>query len=94
VKSPATLLEMLARLPWLKKNQILSLNRYCGHLVRPLPAKKNLAQQLRHSSVVALLSESLAEEENADQLLNQVARTLMSVAKMRAAIEQAAEEEA
>ena len=48
---------------------------------------KNLAQQLRHSAVVALLSASLAEEENADQLLNQVARTLMSVAKMPAAIE-------
>ena len=31
---------------------------------------KNLAQQLRHSAVVALLSKSLAEEENADQLLN------------------------
>jgi predicted P-loop ATPase len=28
---------------------------------------KNLAQQLRHSAVVALLSKSLAEEENADQ---------------------------
>ena len=55
---------------------------------------KNLAQQLRHSAVVALLSQSLAEEENADQLLNQVARTLMSVAKMPAAIEQSAEEEA
>jgi Mn-containing catalase len=55
---------------------------------------KNLAQQLRHSAVVALLSESLAEEENADQLLNQVARTLMSIAKMPAAIEQAAEKEA
>jgi Mn-containing catalase len=55
---------------------------------------KNLAQQLRHSAVVALLSESLAEEENADQLLNQVARSLMSIAKMPAAIEQAAEEEA
>jgi Mn-containing catalase len=53
---------------------------------------RNLAQQLRHSAVVALLSKSLAEEENADQLLNQVARTLMSVAKMPAAIEQAAEE--
>jgi Mn-containing catalase len=52
---------------------------------------KNLAQQLRHSAVVALLSQSLAEEENADQLLNQVARTLMSVAKMPAAIEQAEE---
>ncbi|MEA2884925.1 MAG: Mn-containing catalase [Bradyrhizobium sp.] len=53
---------------------------------------KNLAQQLRHSAVVALLSKSLAEEENADQLLNQVARTLMSVAKMPAAIEQSEEE--
>jgi Mn-containing catalase len=50
---------------------------------------KNLAQQLRHSAVVALLSKSLAEEENADQLLNQVARTLMSVAQMPLAIEQA-----
>jgi Mn-containing catalase len=50
---------------------------------------KNLAQQLRHSTVVAMLSKSLAEEENADQLLNQVARTLMSVAKMPAAIERA-----
>jgi Mn-containing catalase len=53
---------------------------------------KNLAQQLRHSGVVALLSKSLAEEENADQLLNQVARTLMSIARMPAAIEQAEEE--
>ena len=50
---------------------------------------KNLAQQLRHSSIVALLSKSLAEEENSDQLLNQVGRSLMSVAKMPAAIEQA-----
>jgi Mn-containing catalase len=50
---------------------------------------RNLAQQLRHSAVVALLSKSLAEEENSDQLLNQVARTLMSVAKMPAAVEQA-----
>jgi Mn-containing catalase len=49
---------------------------------------KNLAQQLRHSALVALPSKSLAEEENADQLLNQVARSLMSVAKMPAAIEQ------
>jgi Mn-containing catalase len=48
---------------------------------------RNLAQQLRHSAVVALLSKSLAEEENADQLLNQVARSLMSVAAMPAAIE-------
>lgn len=50
---------------------------------------KNLAQQLRHSAVVALLSKSLAEEENSDQLLNQVARSLMSVARMPAALEQA-----
>jgi Mn-containing catalase len=49
---------------------------------------RNLAQQLRHSAIVALLSKSLAEEENADQLLNQVARSLMSVAKMPAAVEQ------
>jgi Mn-containing catalase len=53
---------------------------------------KNLAQQLRHSAVVALLSKSLAEEENADQLLNQIARTLMSVARMPLAIEQASED--
>ena len=50
---------------------------------------KNLAQQLRHTAVVALLSKSLAEEENADQMLNQVARTLMSVARMPLAIEHA-----
>jgi Mn-containing catalase len=36
----------------------------------------------------------VAEEENADQLLNQVARTLMSVAKMPAAIEQGSTETA
>jgi Mn-containing catalase len=50
---------------------------------------RNLAQQLRHSAIVSLLSKSLAEEENADQLLNRVARSLMSVARMPAAIEQA-----
>jgi Mn-containing catalase len=49
---------------------------------------RNLAQQLRNSAIVALLSKSLAEEENADQLLNQVARSLMSVARMPSAIEQ------
>lgn len=53
---------------------------------------RNLAQQLRHTAVVALLQKSLAEEENADQLLNQVARNLMSVARMPAAIELASEE--
>jgi len=49
---------------------------------------KNLPQQLRQSAVVELLSKSFVEEENADQLLNQVARTLMSVARMPAALEQ------
>ena len=48
---------------------------------------RNLASQLRHSAIVALLSKSLAEEENADQLLNQVARSLMSVARMPETIE-------
>ena len=50
---------------------------------------RNLAQQLRHTAIVSLLSKSLAEEENADQLLNQVARSLMSIARMPSAIEQA-----
>jgi Mn-containing catalase len=48
---------------------------------------RNLAQQLHHSAVVQHLSRSLAEEENADQLLNQVARPLMSAAKMPAPVE-------
>jgi Mn-containing catalase len=52
---------------------------------------KNLAQQGRHSAIVALLSKSLAEEENADQLLNQIARSLMSVSKMPVAVEQTSE---
>jgi Mn-containing catalase len=54
---------------------------------------RNLASQLRHSAISALLSASLAEEENADQLLNQVARSLMSVARMPAALERTAMEE-
>jgi Mn-containing catalase len=49
-------------------------------------AAKNLAQQLRHSAIVALLAKSLAEEENADMLLNQISRSLMSVAKMPDAV--------
>ena len=47
---------------------------------------KNLAQQLHHSAVVQLLAMSLAEEENADQLLNQVARPLMAAARMPAPV--------
>lgn len=61
------------------------------YVVSAYTTAKNLAQQLRHSAIVALLSKSLAEEENADQLLNQIARTMMSVAKMSKAIEQSAE---
>jgi Mn-containing catalase len=56
-------------------------------------AARNLAGQLRHSAIVALLTKSLAEEENADQLLNQVVRSLMSVARMPASIKQASLEE-
>ena len=48
---------------------------------------RNLAQQLHHSAIVQLLTKSLGEEENADQLLNQVAMPLMSVAKMPASVE-------
>ncbi|MCC6888189.1 MAG: DUF892 family protein [Hyphomicrobiales bacterium] len=48
---------------------------------------RNLAQQLHHSAVVHLLNRSLAEEQNADQLLNQVAQSLMSVARMPAPVD-------
>ena len=43
---------------------------------------RNLAQQLRLPEVVQLLQLSLAEEENADQVLGQIARPLMSSARM------------
>jgi manganese catalase len=48
---------------------------------------RNLAQQLKMPGLVQLLQLSLAEEENADQLLNQMARPLMSAARMPAPIE-------
>jgi Mn-containing catalase len=48
---------------------------------------KNLAQQLHNSSVVQLLARTLGEEENADQLLDQIARSLMSVNRMPASVE-------
>jgi Mn-containing catalase len=47
---------------------------------------RNLAMQLRHPAVVRLLSVSLGEEQNAGQLLDQVAQPLMSVAKMPASV--------
>ena len=48
---------------------------------------RNLAQQLKHSAIVQYLNLSLGEEENADQLLNQVARPLMSAARMPLAVD-------
>jgi Mn-containing catalase len=48
---------------------------------------RNLALQLHHTAIVQLMTKSLAEEENADQLLDQLARPLMSVAKMPANID-------
>jgi Mn-containing catalase len=48
---------------------------------------RNLAQQLRTPAIVQLLSASLAEEGNADQLPNQLAQSLMSAAEMPAAVE-------
>jgi Mn-containing catalase len=47
---------------------------------------RDLAQQLNETAVVHLLQLSLSEEENADQLLNQLARPLMSSAKMPEAV--------
>ena len=47
---------------------------------------RNLAQQLRMPDLVQLLQLSLAEEANADQLLNQLARPLMSAARMPAPV--------
>jgi Mn-containing catalase len=48
---------------------------------------RNLAQQLHMAPIVQLLQLSLGEEENADQLLNQLARPLMSVARMPESVE-------
>jgi Mn-containing catalase len=47
---------------------------------------RDLAQQLNETAVVHLLQQSLSEEENADQLLNQLARPLMSSVKMPEAV--------
>jgi Mn-containing catalase len=48
---------------------------------------KNLAQQMHNSTVVQLLTKTLGEEGNADQLLDQLGRSLMSVARMPASVE-------
>ncbi len=48
---------------------------------------RNLALQLRQPAIVQLLTMSLGEEQNAAQLLDQVAQPLMSVARMPASVE-------
>jgi Mn-containing catalase len=48
---------------------------------------RNLASQLHEAAIVELLTMSLGEEQNAGQLLDQVAQPLMSVAKMPASVE-------
>ena len=48
---------------------------------------RNLALQLHQPAIVELLTMSLGEEQNAGQLLDQVAQPLMSVAKMPASVE-------
>jgi Mn-containing catalase len=47
---------------------------------------RNLALQLRQSAIVQLLTDSLGEEQNAGQLLDQVAQPLMSVVGMPASV--------
>jgi Mn-containing catalase len=48
---------------------------------------RNLALQLHLPAIVELLTQSLGEEQNACQLLDQVAQPLMSVARMPASVE-------
>jgi len=48
---------------------------------------RNLAMQVHQPAIVELLTMSLGEEQNAGQLLDQVAQPLMSVAKMPATVE-------
>jgi Mn-containing catalase len=48
---------------------------------------RNLALQLRQPYIVQLLTTSLGEEQNAGQLLDQIAQPLMSVARMPASVE-------
>ena len=48
---------------------------------------RNLALQLHLPAIVELLTMSLGEEQNAGQLLDQVAQPLMSVARMPAPVE-------
>jgi Mn-containing catalase len=48
---------------------------------------RNLALQLRQPTIVQLLTTSLGEEQNAGQLLDQIAQPLLSIARMPATVE-------
>jgi Mn-containing catalase len=48
---------------------------------------RNLALQMREPTIVQLLTMSLGEEQNAGQLLDQVAQPLLSVSRMPASVE-------
>jgi Mn-containing catalase len=48
---------------------------------------RNLAMQMQNPDLVQLLTLSLGEEQNASQLLDQVAQPLLSLARMPAAVE-------
>ena len=48
---------------------------------------RNLALQLREPTVVQVLTSSLGEEQNAGQMLDQVAQPLLSVSRMPASVE-------
>ena len=48
---------------------------------------RNLALQLREPTIVQMLTTSLGEEQNAGQLLDQVAQPLLSVSRMPASVE-------
>jgi Mn-containing catalase len=48
---------------------------------------RNLALQLRQPALVQLLTTSMGEEQNAGQLLDQIAQPLMSVSRMPASVE-------
>src|SRR3984957_11309074 len=50
---------------------------------------RNLAVQMRQSEIVQLLTMSLGEEQNAGQLLDQVARPLLWMARMPATVAKA-----
>lgn len=50
-------------------------------------AARNLAFQLHNNALVQLLQQTLGEEGNADQLLDQIARPLMSIAKLPEPVE-------